>query len=145
MGTNFYLHPLVNVCEHCERGDQSEPLHVGKSSAGWCFALRVHPDNGINSLDDWRMRWAGDSVVIRDEYGTDVSPVDMERTITQRRFFRDGESWDDKNWMGYADEADFHRKNESERGPHGLLRHRIGRHCISHGDGTWDIMRGEFS
>ena len=30
-------------------------------------------------------------------------------------------------------------------GPNGLLRHRIGEHCIGHGDGTWDLIRGEFS
>ncbi len=141
MGTNFYLHPLVNVCQHCGRGDDAEPLHIGKSSAGWCFALCVHPDHGIHSLDDWRMRWAGDGVVIRDEYGTDVSPADMDRIITGRR-------WRNKvdSWVGYENEQAFHAENHSERGPNGLLRHRVdGRHCIAHGDGTWDVMRGEFS
>jgi len=52
MGTNYYLHE--NVCESCGRSD--EPLHIGKSSAGWVFTLRIYPDKGINSLEDWLPR-----------------------------------------------------------------------------------------
>lgn len=47
---------------------------------------------------------------------------------------------------GYINEEDFHKCNQSERGPNGLLRHKIdGKHCISHGQGTWDCIVGEFS
>lgn len=31
------------------------------------------------------------------------------------------------------------------RGPMGLLRHKIGPHCIAHGAGTWDLIPGKFS
>jgi hypothetical protein len=40
MGTNYYL---VNK-------ETDERLHIGKSSGGWCFALRVHHDRHIDSL-----------------------------------------------------------------------------------------------
>ena len=42
MGTNYYLHrPRTNECEHCGRADEAPPLHIGKSSSGWCFSLHV--------------------------------------------------------------------------------------------------------
>ncbi len=54
-------------------------------------------------------------------------------------------AFDDKNWMSYLGEADFHIKNQSFRGPNNLLRHKINRYCIGHGAGTWDLIVGEFS
>lgn len=50
MGTNYYLHTKPD-CECCGRG--FEPLHIGKSSGGWCFSLHVMPEDNINTLDDW--------------------------------------------------------------------------------------------
>ena len=74
------------------------------------------------------------------EYQETMLIRDMEKIITER-------SWNDsRNWSGYRDESDFHFRNHSLRGPNGLLRHVAdGRLCIAHGEGTWDIMRGEFS
>jgi len=46
----------------------------------------------------------------------------------------------------YRTEADFHRENHSEPGPNNLVRHKIDDvHCIGHGEGTWDLITGEFS
>lgn len=112
MGTNYYLHPKPD-CECC--GRPLEPLHIGKSSGGWCFALHVDPDKGINTLDDWRKLWAYPGTLIRNEYGDTVHVEDMERIITNR------------TWQG-----DFPQ------------RHTDG-HCIGHGEGTWDYITGEFS
>lgn len=137
MGTNYYLHK--NVCSHCNRGD--EPIHIGKSSAGWCFSLHVILGE-IESLEEWKKEF--EKGQIRDEYGADVTVEEMLKTITERQCDKD---WN-RNWGnsgGYADEADFHRNNESERGPRGLLRHRIGRYCVAHGEGTYDLITGEFS
>jgi hypothetical protein len=48
MGTNYYIE-----LPHCLSYTESdERYHVGKSSAGWCFALHVDPDKGINDLED---------------------------------------------------------------------------------------------
>lgn len=139
MGTNYYL--TLDTCEHCGRSDES--LHIGKSSMGWCFGLHVIPEEEIGSLDDWEALFRRPGATIRDECGRVLSADEMLARIRNRG----GRPFDDRTeWMGYRDEADFHAKNHSERGPNGLLRRRLmGGHVISHGDGTWDCCIGEFS
>ena len=112
MGTNYYLR--IDVCPVCGRPAHS--LHVGKSSAGWAFALCTHPDEGIYDLPDWEGAWAKENVEIWDEYDRAISPEAMKDIITNRSH------------------------------PRGLTRSAIdGWHCIAHGAGTWDLMKGEFS
>jgi hypothetical protein len=152
MGTNYYLHKKP-PCECC--GREFESLHVGKSSGGWCFSLHVIPENGINTLEDWKKLWSAPGAYILDEYGKRVSIEDLEAEITERNGGNMFEWWDDPQWwlgigersfsFSYRSEADFHERNYSERGPNGLLRHRIGDRCIAHGEGTWDCLVGEFS
>ena len=136
MGTNYYLH--MNPCQTCGRTD--ERLHIGKSSWGWCFGLHVTDE--IPSLEAWTKKFSDG--VIKDEYGDAVTVEGMLDRICNRR----GSPRMEKHWpmMGYASEADFHAKNHSERGPNDLLRRQIdGRHCVGHGDGTWDYIQGDFS
>jgi hypothetical protein len=66
MGTNFYL-----------KSPDAEPLHIGKSSAGWCFSLRVYPEYGINNLEDWLDLLCDPYAVIEDEYERWISPSKM--------------------------------------------------------------------
>jgi len=129
MGTNYYV--KADACPHCGRGETD--LHIGKSSCGWTFALNTHPDFGIRSLADWRSFWRGKSII--DEYGRSVSQAKMLDIIRRR---------------SRPVPADFDSallvRNHALPGPNGLLRSRVdGRHCIAHGRGAWDIMRGEFS
>ena len=77
MGTNYYVE--YNQCEHCGRNDRR---HIGKSSAGWAFSLRVYPDEGINTFDDWKPIFFAGSIV--DEYGNDVPAGQMIHKITNR-------------------------------------------------------------
>jgi hypothetical protein len=128
MGTNYYAHK--NACPTCGRG---EAVHIGKSSCGWCFSLHIHPEDGIQNLDDWKREWSKPGVVIKDEYGKTVTPSDMEDCIACRA----GHGRLTDAWLA---------ENHAERGPHGLARHRIepGR-CVGHGTGTWDLLVGEFS
>ena len=158
MGTNYYFRkPLANHCEHCGRSDPPEELHIGKSSAGWCFSLHVHPEQNICSLADWETIWPTGTIV--NEYGENITPAEMFSVITGRSREKD---WDSDWWApkpcgkdfkgnpvtipGYTSEAEFHRFNHSERGPNGLLRHRLdGHHCIGHGPGTYDYITGDFS
>lgn len=115
MGTNYYV--KSEVCEYCNRSD--EDLHIGKSSAGWCFSLRVYPDMNIHNLDDWKQYLNSIDNVVEDEYGDIVSFDKLMSTITER------------SWKG---------------SPDNLLRHDIDdRHCIGHGNGTYDYMIGDFS
>lgn len=140
MGTNYYLHPKED-CTCC--GRPFEPLHIGKSSHGWCFSLRIYRDDNILSLDDWRELFSAPEAYIRSEYGERVEVSEMLANITERSRAR---GWDDEWWLPfYKSEADFHAMNDSVRGPNGLLRHRIGRFCVGHGAGTWDLVQGEFS
>lgn len=135
MGTNYYI--KGERCEHCGRADEDK--HIGKSSAGWVFSLRIYPEEGIESLTDWKKFWRGKGIY--DEYGRDVSKTEMLRIITKRSNAK-------THWeippLGYVSWENFHRTNGSIRGPHGLLRHKITRHCIGHGRGTWDFIIGEF-
>lgn len=130
MGTNYYLYPQP-ACPHC--GREYELLHIGKSSAGWCFALHVIPGE-INTLDDWIVRWKAPGAVIKDEYQRELTPEEMYAVITQR------------SWKSTGVPAAFLEVNHAELGPNGLLRHRLmSGHCTGHGDGTWDHVIGVFA
>jgi len=139
MGTNYYLYEKT-VCPTC--GHTDEPLHIGKSSSGWCFSLHIYPDDGISTLQDWIERWSAPNSVIQDEYGDNISLEEMLRIITERG--RDRE-WEEKP-CGYASWEAFHAANNSLKGTNGLLRHQIdGRRCLAHGEGTYDLLSGDFS
>ena len=137
MGTNYYWHEKPS-CSECKR--PFEPLHIGKSSAGWCFGLHVYLlDDGMESIPDlaaWQKLWARPGSEIRDEYSREVSAAEILDVITNRAR--------EKKWS--PDDA-WYRDNYAVPGPGNLARHAIdGRHCcIGHGEGTWDLMVGEFS
>lgn len=130
MGTNYYLEERP-PCSEC--GREFEQLHIGKSSAGWCFSLHVIPEQGLNSLEDWRERWTRPGARIVNEYGDLVDAGAMLVTIAQRE--RWGPPW----------EPDALAENSAVPGPRGLARSRIEGSCIGHGDGTWDLILGDFS
>lgn len=127
MGTNYYLR--YNQCEKC---GHLEEKHIGKSSVGWCFALHVYPDEGINDLLEWEVLWKiGD---IYDEYERKITSAEMKRIITERK------------WKGTVLDRGWYFSNNAEPGPNGLARSKIdGSHCIGHGAGTWDLEVGDFS
>lgn len=122
MGTNYY----VKIADDVE-------LHVGKSSAGWCFSLHVIPEQHLNSLVDWILLFLSYPDSIYSEYGDQISPRQMILRITSR--------------VGSAQEPtqSFLTRNRAFLGPKNLLRHRLSDHCIGHGEGTWDYIAGEFS
>lgn len=139
MGTNYYLHEKP-ACNECHR-PFDEPKHIGKSSAGWCFTLHVIPSAGIHDLSDWERLWSQEGAWIADEYGQRIGVREMYDIITKRSRT---ESWEKAPW-GYSDWHEFHQRNQSEKGPNGLLRHKLGPHCLKHGEGTWDCIPGDFS
>lgn len=130
MGTNYYLQE--ETCPHCGRGQ--DKLHIGKSSAGWCFSLHVMPEIDLNDLPDWKARWSKPTAIITDEYDKVLSPDEMEARITER------------SWKGSELGRGWFEINRAEPGPNGLSRHALGNcHCIGHGAGTYDLIKGEFS
>ena len=140
MSTNYYLYERGNLLERLER---NEPLerHIGKSSGGWCFALRIYPAENINSLTDWYWRFKRNNNIIKDEYGYEISINEMLRIITERsrppRVFYPTDRC--------PTEESMLRLNHAVYGPNNLLRSKIGDHCSGHGPGTWDLMPGDFS
>lgn len=113
MGTNYYLYQKPD-CECC--GRPFEPLHIGKSSAGWCFALHIMPEDGISTLLDWCALWSAPGAFIRNEYGEKIPIVQMEQILSHRDDLRGGPA-----------------KRHSDE------------YCVGHGDGPWDYILGEFS
>lgn len=109
--------------------------HIGKSSGGWCFSLRVYPEDNIHDLVDWHELWTRPLTMIEDEYGRRVSADEMLKVVTDRR------------WGGSEAlrGSDFMYTNHAVDGPNGLLRHSIDDRCIGHGAGTWDLIVGDFS
>jgi len=102
--------------------------------------LHIYPDEGINDLEDWKAFWKGK--LISNQYGDKFSEEKMLSIITERE--RE-QGWEKKPY-GYDSWTDFFQHNYAEKGPNGLLRSRVdGRHCVSHGAGTWDLHVGEFS
>jgi hypothetical protein len=138
MGTNYFLEG--ESCSYCGNEIVGK-LHIGKSSSGWCFALHVIPEMGISTLNDWEGLFKRSRIF--SEHGEEVPPDTMLNIITNR-------SWDvpfaaREFRPHYNNEVEFHRLNYSERGPNNLLRHKIdNKHCVGHGDGTWDYMTGWF-
>lgn len=130
MGTNFYLHQPV--CPTCGR-ERGEKRHIGKSSGGWTFALHVYPDEGINTLEDWKRLFANDEAIIKNEYGDIFTMGAMLGIISNR-------AASEHVWS----EVDL-ALNHAVPGPNNLARRRIDWHCIGHGEGTYDLCVGEFS
>lgn len=128
MGTNYYAWRNGNN------------LHIGKSSGGWCFALHIMDagETGHVPLQDitaWAMYLRTPGVVIRDEYHAVVSYDEMFDIITNRSC-QQAPTWNIRTF----------KQNCAELGPNNLVRCVVGLGgCESHGDGTWDNIRGEFS
>lgn len=136
MSTNYYVrpHPLWMF----ER-EEDQLLHFGKSSAGWCFLLRVYTERNINDLSDWIPVLLGSEykspAEILDEYGTRVKYNKMMEIITRRSGHQTGDN------IAYPSDLVC-------LGPNGLLRYAefsgLGI-SVRHGAGTWDCVDGEFS
>jgi hypothetical protein len=140
MGTNYYLTGRAVACAACGHTTEPERLHIGKSSMGWVFSLHVTPE--LPSLDAWLERLRSYDGVIVDEYESELSLEKLVDIITKRG--APDRDFEKKPW-GYESWEAFHSANESEPGPNGLIRSKINRWCIGHGDGTWSLHPGEFS
>lgn len=162
MGTNYYARKKPeDACPHCGSQTTYPDLHIGKSSGGWCFLLRVYPEDEYTpederglpkSLEEWKAYWAQDGVSIVDEYRQEWTVEDMLAQITERTGTRDFSElplngrYRYSSWEQYLDAE---HRGTAVRGPNGLLRHKLAEvspyGCIAHGEGTWDLHAGEFS
>jgi hypothetical protein len=82
MGTNYYTatEPCEKACEHCS---QQTELHIGKSSGGWKFGFRGHPDLGLTSWSAWQAFLVGRPIT--DEYGA-ARTLDEFRKVVEERW-----------------------------------------------------------
>ncbi len=127
MGANYYL--LKPPCLTCGKAD--DPIHIGKSSGGWCFALHIYPPQ-ITDLDHWEVLFNAPNIII-DSYGQTITKEEMLKKIKNR-------SWD----KIITKSEEWFMENYAVTGPNNLVRSKIdGNHCIGHGD-TWDLFVGEF-
>lgn len=80
MGTNYYYERIT--CDKCKT---KERLHMGKSSFGWVYLLRTHPEKGIRTLADWiayiKLLPKGQ---ILDEYGSAITLAEWLEMILIR-------------------------------------------------------------
>ena len=134
MGTNYYMvkgeHPPEGRYGHPLNGflrygtGQPPMIHIGKSSGGWCFALRVYPEHGINTLSDWTAfasRLVGEGWRVEDEYGQQHTLDNLWRIVER-------EGWEELN------NKDPFRRHDVDN-----------TYCIGNGEGLYDYITGDFS
>ena len=128
MGTNYYVFVDTGLTgpDDCE----FEKLHIGKSSSGWVFSLRIHPNRGINTLYHWMPTLLDTQNTIRDEYGRQVTIPELLRVITCRG----------RNEVPTFSQDDLDR-NHAMFGINNLLRNWDSK---VHGEGTWDYYDCDF-
>jgi hypothetical protein len=157
MGTNFHLIYNEEVdtecpcCGHTKK--ERKKRHLGKSSAGWCYALHVYPEEGLHTLADVQLHICdviGNGGHIENEYGDIVSVEDWVKCVTVRSakhpvdYQRDlAEAFGHRRYQSVKHYLDAMQAVE---GPNNLLRAKIdGRRCIGHGTGTWYYFINDFS
>jgi hypothetical protein len=137
MGTNYYsVKRDINLDGDTfwdMRGTEGV-LHIGKSSAGWCFSLHVIPELGINDLNDWVRMFIEPDRVIINEY-LEIVPLDRMMGVITCRSRPEKENFTNS----------LYERNFTIEGPNNLRRHAVGDFCLGHGEGTWDYISGEFS
>jgi len=116
MGTNYYWQADAAACETCGHVDESERLHIGKSSAGWTFALCVYPEKGIDGLAGWETRWTSGTIV--DEDGDTITPAEMRERIADRTTREVDQSIAPH---GYSSWTELLQRNHARLTPDGLL------------------------
>lgn len=158
MGTNYYLklkdHPLVKT--------KNSLLHMGKSSAGWHFLLKIYPPH-INSFEDWKKVYNSKEYEIINEYDEIISWKEMEDIITNRKQHEFIESDSEEvferklltaqNRLGrhlgvekmYESYEDMLEQNNAVRGLNGLWARKDSKNFkIIRTDGTYDLTPDKF-
>jgi hypothetical protein len=138
MGTNYYtvkkgVEEMDSEAFWASRGSEDN-LHIGKSSAGWCFSLHIIPELNIHDLPGWVPYLLDQDRLIVNEYREVVTYEQMLAIITDRKSNRSC------TWT-----PEMYDRNYAEPGPNNLVRHSMGRGCYRQGAGTWDCIKGEFS
>ena len=107
-------------------------------------AVSVDPDPILHYIN--KVRLIDIQNLVAEKYGITRNDIVSQRRAVKITFPRQIAYWlaTETTPMSYDSWDEFHRRNNSEKGPVGLLRHRLDSRCIGHG-GTWDLIIGEFS
>ena len=100
-------------------------LHIGKSSAGWCFSLHIYPEYGIHTWGDW-LKLIGRKWIVS-EYHRRVSKAELIEIVTKRRFQDNREYYNSGKHPYYKSWNEFLLKNGAEEGPLNSIRAKAGR------------------
>ena len=141
MGTNYYVADKSKYCEHCGRGEKT--IHLGKSSAGWCFTLNVHPKRDIHNWKDILKFVKGKKIF--NEYDEHITLAEFIDVVEHRSWDYPRSEMDFSCYPYCKSLKDFLKRNNAVLGPNNLLRHEISDFCIGHGEGTYDYIVGDFS
>ncbi len=60
-----------------------ETIHLGKSSGGWPFAFRGHPERGVVDYESWRALAASGQIFT--ESGTEITLAELEDAVARSR------------------------------------------------------------
>jgi hypothetical protein len=94
MGTNYYAEPGTANEKTTRFLDEDGRLHIGKSSMGWKFGFRAHPELDLTSWTRWKnfltdVELTGGRIV--NEYGDEVTLIDLKEIVQNRIDSRFGE------------------------------------------------------
>lgn len=147
--TNGYVwrHTYYKTLEDLNK-EYYHVLHIGKSSAGWHFALCIYPVIGIKNLDDWKEIWSSKDCKLFTEDNKEITPEEALRYIVNRKPWSnatEAEILESHNKMAkengigrvYRTYDDYMADNHAGRGYNGLWAHNDGRHKGT--DGTYDL------
>jgi hypothetical protein len=123
VGTNYYL--KKKACECCGLRDDTQTIHVGKSSYGWSFSFHGIPGK-IESEKDWKKKMEDESFELVNEYGEVVDHKWFWELVDNKR--------DDKNHTKYCREDD-----------EGFSREHGYRDCWYDDETGSSFSKGEFS
>lgn len=75
MGINYYftLH------------GSTQRLHIGKSSAGWVFLMKLHPELEIHTWNDWKQFLTQDGQITSDHDNAIVTVQDLTAQVECRQ------------------------------------------------------------
>ena len=79
MGTNYYT--KTNTCAHC--GHTPEPIHLGKSSAGWQFSFQYNGGKYYKNVAEMK-EWLKDKAIL-DEYGNSINNKEFWAMVDRKQ------------------------------------------------------------
>ena len=141
MGTNYYIRQ--KECQHCHH--RPDDIHIGKSSAGWVFAL--HVDDQFKCLDDYINYVKDNDLKIHNEYDEEID-VDSFKSICLDRgmsiTIEQSTNCHNHLYKTTLTVQQYLDRNHAVEGPRNLLRSKIDGHCIGY-DGDIDLIQSDFS